>query len=107
MAISLQKGQRISLSKEAPGLTKIMCGLGWDIAKQSGGGFFSTFGKTSQDYDLDAAVICLNEYGKIRDVAEFMNCPYSRFHTSIQQRLLSFLRIPALLALRPIDFKDS
>ncbi len=41
MAISLQKGQRISLSKEAPGLTKIICGLGWDIIKPGGGGFFS------------------------------------------------------------------
>ncbi len=41
MAINLQKGQRISLSKEAPGLTKMMCGLGWDVAKKSGGGFFS------------------------------------------------------------------
>lgn len=70
MAISLQKGQRISLSKEAPGLTKIMCGLGWDIAKQSGGGFFSNFGKTTQDYDLDATVICLDETGKVKDIKD-------------------------------------
>ncbi len=68
MAISLQKGQRISLSKEAPGLTKIICGLGWDIVKPEGGGFFSKFGnKTGQDYDLDASVICLNDADKLID----------------------------------------
>ncbi|MEH2376780.1 TerD family protein [Nostoc sp.] len=64
MAISLQKGQRISLSKEAPGLSKMMCGLGWDVAKRSGGGFFKNFGG-GQDYDLDASVICLDVNGKL------------------------------------------
>ncbi len=72
MAINLQKGQRISLSKEAPGLSKIFCGLGWDIAKQSGGGFFSNFGKKTEDYDLDAAVICLDENGKIKDIQDLI-----------------------------------
>jgi stress response protein SCP2 len=67
MAISLQKGQRISLSKEAPGLTKMMCGLGWDVVKRSGGGFFSNFGGGSQDYDLDASIICLDENSKLTD----------------------------------------
>ncbi len=65
MGISLQKGQRISLSKEAPGLTKLMCGLGWDVAKRSGGGFFSNFGGGGHDYDLDAFVICLDANGKL------------------------------------------
>ncbi|MEH2284693.1 MAG: TerD family protein [Nostoc sp.] len=65
MAISLQKGQRISLSKEAPGLSKMMCGLGWDVAKRSGGGFFSNFGGGGKDYDLDASVICLDANGKL------------------------------------------
>jgi tellurium resistance protein TerD len=68
MAISLQKGQRISLSKEAPGLTKIICGLGWDVVKPAGGGFFSNFGnKAGEEYDLDASVICLDEAGKFTD----------------------------------------
>ncbi|PSB56431.1 TerD family protein [Chamaesiphon polymorphus] len=68
MAISLQKGQRISLSKEAPGLSKIICGLGWDVLKPAGGGFFSNFGnKAGQEYDLDASVICLSENGKLTD----------------------------------------
>ena len=68
MGINLQKGQRISLSKEAPGLTKLMCGLGWDVAKRSGGGIFSAFSNT-QDCDLDASVICLDNNGKINDIA--------------------------------------
>jgi tellurium resistance protein TerD len=68
MAINLQKGQRISLSKEAPGLTKIICGLGWDVIKRAGGGFFGNFGnKAGQEYDLDASVICLNDAGKLID----------------------------------------
>lgn len=68
MAINLEKGQRISLSKEAPGLTRLMCGLGWDIAKRSGGGLFGAFSNT-QDCDLDASVICLNGEDKIQDKA--------------------------------------
>ncbi|TAF09387.1 MAG: TerD family protein [Nostocales cyanobacterium] len=67
MAINLQKGQRISLSKEAPGLTKMMCGLGWDVAKRSGGGFFRNFGGGGHEYDLDASVICLDSNGKLTD----------------------------------------
>ena len=37
MAISLTKGQKISLSKEGgAGLTKIVMGLGWDVAQKKG-----------------------------------------------------------------------
>ena len=64
MTICLQKGQRISLSKEAPGLTKLMCGLGWDVVENSGGGFFGVFGG-GQDFDLDASVLCLDANQKI------------------------------------------
>ena len=31
MPISLKKGQKVSLSKENPGLTKVLVGLGWDV----------------------------------------------------------------------------
>ncbi|MBD2682455.1 MULTISPECIES: TerD family protein [Nostoc] len=71
MGINLQKGQRISLSKEAPGLTKLMCGLGWDTAKRLGGGVFGAFSNT-QDCDLDASVLCLDENGKIRDTSNLI-----------------------------------
>jgi len=79
MGISLQKGQRISLSKEAPSLTKLMCGLGWNVAKRSGGGFFSNFGG-GQNYDLDSSVICLDASGKLIDqknVIYFRNLQHS------------------------------
>lgn len=71
MGINLQKGQRISLSKESPGLTKLICGLGWDVAKSSGGGFFGAFSNT-QNCDLDASVICLDQNGKVKDVANLV-----------------------------------
>lgn len=68
MGINLQKGQHISLSKEAPGLKKLMCGLGWDVVKHSKGGLFGAFSNTS-NCDLDASVICLDQNGKVRDLA--------------------------------------
>ncbi|MEG2899846.1 MAG: TerD family protein, partial [Massilia sp.] len=36
MAISLQKGGNVNLSKEAPGLTKVIIGLGWDPRSTDG-----------------------------------------------------------------------
>jgi stress response protein SCP2 len=65
MAINLKKGQRISLEKEAPGLEKVMCGLGWDVADKSGGimGIF----QQNQDIDIDASVFCLDANDKLRN----------------------------------------
>lgn len=54
MAISLQKGQRIDLTKGNANLHTIMVGLGWDPVKKKGG-FFSR----SVDVDCDASVIML------------------------------------------------
>lgn len=64
MPINLQKGQRISLSKEAPNLKTLMCGLGWDVAQNQGGGIFGAITGRYQ-YDLDASVICLDANGKL------------------------------------------
>jgi len=61
MAISLQKGGNISLSKESPGLNKIKVGLGWDVRVTSGA-----------DYDLDASAFLLGESGKVRSSADFI-----------------------------------
>jgi stress response protein SCP2 len=58
MTINLKKGQRISLKKEAPGLERVMCGLGWNVAEKQGG-LFGLFGN-SNDIDIDASVFCLN-----------------------------------------------
>ncbi len=60
MAITLQKGQRISLSKDNPGLTKVFMGLGWDpVQAPKKKGFFGALlgGGGSDDIDLDASVI--------------------------------------------------
>ncbi len=31
MSVSLQKGQKVSLTKGNPGLSKVVVGLGWDV----------------------------------------------------------------------------
>jgi tellurium resistance protein TerZ len=64
MAINLQKGQKISLAKEAGGsLTKIIMGLGWD-AKKSG---FLGFGRREQSIDLDASCVLFDEGRRVLD----------------------------------------
>lgn len=67
MAINLKKGQRISLTKDNPGLKQIMCGLGWDVAPKSGG----FFGGNKQ-FDLDSSVICLNADKKLSDLKDLI-----------------------------------
>ena len=61
MAISLQKGGNASLSKEAPGLTKMLIGLGWDVRATDGA-----------DFDLDGSAFLLNASGKVRSDADFI-----------------------------------
>lgn len=55
MSISLQKGQKVSLSKDNEGLSKIIVGLGWDEIQQSRG-FFSL---KQEEIDCDASAIML------------------------------------------------
>ncbi|OOO00281.1 MAG: stress protein [Epulopiscium sp. Nele67-Bin004] len=57
MAVSLQKGQRVSLKKEnGSALEKIVVGLGWDQANAKRG----LFKKASQPIDCDASVFVLD-----------------------------------------------
>jgi tellurium resistance protein TerD len=49
MGVTLAKGGNVSLSKEAPNLTAVTIGLGWDVRSTTGG-----------DFDLDASAIGLN-----------------------------------------------
>ena len=51
MSVSLQKGQKISLTKGNEGLSKVIIGLGWDEAAKSRGGLFG--GLTSGLSGLD------------------------------------------------------
>ena len=53
MAINLNKGGRVNLEKEAPGLKNVELGLGWNPRKTDGEGF-----------DLDASVLMVNGEGK-------------------------------------------
>jgi tellurium resistance protein TerD len=55
MAISLTKGQRVSLEKVAPGLTEVFVGLGWDVKVVD----------TGFDFDLDASVFLLGNNEKL------------------------------------------
>lgn len=79
MAINLQKGQRIDLTKGNPGLTKIMVGLGWDpVQSRGGGGLLGSLfgGGGGPNIDCDASVIMLGDNDKIRnnsDVIYFGN----------------------------------
>ncbi|BBE30280.1 stress protein [Tepiditoga spiralis] len=59
MSINLTKGQKINLSKDYAGLSKIMVGLGWDPVEQSAKGFFKSLFKENQDIDCDASVLML------------------------------------------------
>jgi stress response protein SCP2 len=74
MTIDLKKGQRISLKKEAPGLAKVMCGLGWDVGKTSGG-LLGVFGGGA-NFDLDSSLLCLDSNNHLKnnsDVIYFGN----------------------------------
>lgn len=71
MAISLQKGQKVSLSKDNAGLNRIIVGLGWDEVQQKA----RLFGPKPQAIDCDASAILLKN-GKLvdnKDVVFFGN----------------------------------
>jgi tellurium resistance protein TerD len=61
MAVSLSKGQNVSLTKEAPGLKTVRFGLGWDVRKTDGAAF-----------DLDASAFVLDENGKVLSDQHFV-----------------------------------
>ena len=80
MAVSLQKGQKISLNKEAGGtLTKVKLGLGWDVAQnpqaQKSGGFlgklFGGGGGGDASIDLDASCIMFDSNKQAVDAIWF------------------------------------
>ncbi|MEV0373813.1 TerD family protein [Streptomyces sp. NPDC050636] len=61
MGVSLAKGGNVSLSKEAPGLTAVTVGLGWDVRTTTGA-----------DYDLDASALLCTEAGKVASDRHFV-----------------------------------
>lgn len=69
MSISLQKGQKISLEKEAGTvLTSVVMGLGWDAVKKKG---LFGFGGGSEEIDLDASCLLFDEQRNLIDVVWF------------------------------------
>lgn len=70
MAVSLTKGSSISLAKQAPGLSQISMGLGWDPA--SPGFLGKLFGGGSKPIDLDAS--CLAFAGKRHVGTSYFGC---------------------------------
>lgn len=62
MPVCLQKGQKVSLTKDNPGLTKVVVGLGWDVNQFD----------TGSAFDLDAAAFMLGETGKCPTEKEFV-----------------------------------
>lgn len=62
MPVSLQKGQKVSLTKGNPGLSKVVVGLGWDVNQFDTGG----------DFDLDAAAFLLADTGKVTQSEDFV-----------------------------------
>ena len=67
MSVSLQKGQKVSLSKGNDGLNKVIVGLGWDEAQKASGGFLGgLFGGSQASIDCDASALMLKN-GKLTD----------------------------------------
>ena len=62
MSISLQKGQKVSLSKERAGLSQVIIGLGWDEVQQKKG----FFAPKPLPIDCDATAFVLQN-GKLVD----------------------------------------
>lgn len=60
MAVCLTKGANVSLSKEVPGLKKIVIGCGWDA---------SSFGK---DVDVDVSLILCNAENRVISDNDFI-----------------------------------
>ncbi len=61
MGVSLSKGGNVSLTKEAPNLTAVIVGLGWDARTTTG-----------SDFDLDASALLANGEGKVADDRNFV-----------------------------------
>jgi tellurium resistance protein TerD len=61
VSVSLAKGGNVSLSKQAPGLTAVVVGLGWDPRTTTG-----------SDFDLDASAIMLDTNGRVLSDSHFV-----------------------------------
>jgi stress response protein SCP2 len=68
MAVSLKKGQGVSLKKDEFDLSKVTIGLGWDVNEEKSGGILGFLAKKPQEYDLDVVAFLLGDNGKVNDL---------------------------------------
>lgn len=83
MAISLQKGQKVSLTKGNDGLSNVIVGLGWDEAQVRRGGFFAP---KVQPIDCDASALLLKN-GKLVDKSDIIYFGNLRHRTGTVQHM--------------------
>ncbi len=62
MPVNLTKGQKVSLTKGNPGLSKVTVGLGWDTNQYDTGG----------DFDLDTCAFLLTDTGRVSQQKDFV-----------------------------------
>ena len=80
MTISLSKNQTVSLAKEAPSLTHLHIGLGWDPIKKKG---FFGFGGGADSIDLDASVIVADANKNIIDEVWFRGQTFNEVDNAV------------------------
>lgn len=72
MSVSLQKGQKVSLTKENSSLDKMLIGLGWDQVQSGKGGFLGgLFASKPAEIDCDASALLLQN-GKLMDKSDIV-----------------------------------
>ncbi|MDC9621842.1 tellurium resistance TerZ family protein [Xenorhabdus sp. XENO-7] len=69
--VSLSKNQSVSLTKQSSSLAKVDFGLGWDPVSKNKGFLTRMFGGGSDEIDLDASCILLDNAGKTIDTVWF------------------------------------
>ena len=87
MSVSLQKGQKISLTKGNEGLSKVIIGLGWDEAAKSKGGLLGgLFGSSGPAIDCDASAFALQN-GKLADKKDIVYFGNLKHYTGTVQHM--------------------
>ena len=76
MGISLQKGQKVSLTKEKAGLNRIVIGLGWDEVERKRG----FFAPKPTAIDCDASALVLQD-GKLKGKEDIVYFGNLKHHT--------------------------
>ena len=62
MPVNLKKGQKVSLTKDNPGLRNVVVGIGWDINRFDTGG----------NFDLDSSAFLITDTGKVSRQEDFV-----------------------------------